>query len=85
MVVAVVGPKIRSILAEQMAILAANVTDSSLLVEDLGADSLDLVEIVMEVEEQFSVTLPAEFACDTNTWTVHRLIDYVSTRVDRRS
>jgi len=48
---------IKQILADQFGIKADSITASSRLTEDLGADSLDMVEIVMEVEHQFNIEI----------------------------
>lgn len=52
--------KIKEILAEQLDIEAESITLDSLLVEDLGADSLDAIDIVMSVEDEFSIEVPDE-------------------------
>ncbi|MCK4463884.1 MAG: acyl carrier protein, partial [Candidatus Omnitrophica bacterium] len=48
--------KIKSIIAEQLGVKAEEVTDNAKFVEDLGADSLDLVELIMSLEEAFSTS-----------------------------
>lgn len=52
--------KIKTILAEQLDIDESSITLDSLLVEDLGADSLDAIDIVMSVEDEFSIEVPDE-------------------------
>ncbi|MDE5983914.1 MAG: acyl carrier protein [Eubacterium sp.] len=52
--------KIKAILAEQLDIDEDIITPDSLLVEDLGADSLDAIDIVMSVEDEFSIEVPDE-------------------------
>lgn len=52
--------KIKAILAEQLDIEEDIITADSLLVEDLGADSLDAIDIVMSVEDEFSIEVPDE-------------------------
>lgn len=52
--------KIKAILAEQLDIDEDIITPESLLVEDLGADSLDAIDIVMSVEDEFSIEVPDE-------------------------
>lgn len=52
--------KIRAILAEQLDIDEGSITEDSLLVEDLGADSLDAIDIVMSVENEFGIEVPDE-------------------------
>lgn len=52
--------KIRAILAEQLDVDENSITAESLIVEDLGADSLDAIDIVMSVEEEFGIEVPDE-------------------------
>lgn len=52
--------KIKAILAEQLDIDENSITPDSLLVEDLGADSLDAIDIVMSVEDEFNIEVPDE-------------------------
>ncbi len=52
--------KIKAILAEQLDIDEDIITTESLIVEDLGADSLDAIDIVMSVEDEFSIEVPDE-------------------------
>lgn len=52
--------KMREIIAEQLSVDAESVTEASSFKEDLGADSLDLFELVMALEDEYSVEIPAE-------------------------
>ncbi|MDD6729230.1 MAG: acyl carrier protein [Eubacteriales bacterium] len=52
--------KLKAILAEQLDIDENSITADSLLVEDLGADSLDAIDIVMSVEDEFKIEVPDE-------------------------
>lgn len=52
--------KIRAILADQLDIEESAITPDSLLVEDLGADSLDAIDLVMSVEDEFGIEVPDE-------------------------
>ena len=52
--------KIKEIIAEQLSVDAESVTEASSFKEDLGADSLDLFELVMALEDEYSVEIPAE-------------------------
>jgi len=54
--------KIKSIIAEQLGVKPEEVTDQAKFVEDLGADSLDTVELVMALEEEFGIEIPDEDA-----------------------
>ncbi len=50
--------KIKSIIAEQLGVKVEEVTTESSFVDDLGADSLDTVELIMALEEEFSIEIP---------------------------
>jgi len=52
--------KMKEIIAEQLSVEADTVTEASCFKEDLGADSLDLFELVMALEDEYSVEIPAE-------------------------
>ena len=52
--------KMKVIIAEQLSVDAESVTEASSFKEDLGADSLDLFELVMALEDEYSVEIPAE-------------------------
>ena len=52
--------KMKEIIAEQLSVDAESVTEASSFKEDLGADSLDLFELVMALEDEYSVEIPAE-------------------------
>ena len=53
-----INEKLKQIIASQLRIEADSVEDNTDVVDDLGADSLDIVEILMVVEEQFGVSVP---------------------------
>ncbi len=52
--------KVREIIAKQLSVKLETVTDDSNIAEDLGADSLDLVEILMSLEDEFGISIPDE-------------------------
>lgn len=52
--------KMREIIADQLSTDAAGITEATTFKEDLGADSLDLFELVMALEDEYSVEIPAE-------------------------
>ena len=54
--------KIRQIIADQLGVKKEEVTDTAKFVDDLGADSLDTVELVMALEEEFGIEIPDEDA-----------------------
>ena len=57
-----VESKIRTIIAEQLGVKPEEVTPNASFVDDLGADSLDTVELIMALEEEFNVEIPDEDA-----------------------
>ena len=57
-----VNDRVRAIIAEQLGVKIEEVTDAASFIEDLGADSLDTVELVMALEEEFGVEIPDEDA-----------------------
>lgn len=60
--------KLREILAEQFGVEAESITEKTTFVEDLGADSLDLVELMMSIEEEFEVgEIPEDVAARIKT------------------
>ena len=54
--------RVRKIVAEQLGVNEADVKNESSFVNDLGADSLDTVELVMELEEEFDINIPDDAA-----------------------
>jgi acyl carrier protein len=67
--------RVKKIVAEQLGVAEADVKNESSFVEDLGADSLDNVELVMALEEEFDCEIPDEEA--EKITTVQQAIDYV--------
>lgn len=57
-----IDEKVKEIIAKQLGVNASDVTPESSFVEDLGADSLDTVELVMAFEETFNIEIPDEEA-----------------------
>jgi len=57
-----VEDKVKAIIAEQLGVEASSVTPESSFTEDLGADSLDAVELIMAIEEAFDIEIPDEEA-----------------------
>ena len=52
--------KMKELIADQLSVEAENITEASSFKEDLGADSLDLFELVMALEDEYNVEIPAE-------------------------
>jgi acyl carrier protein len=71
--------KIREIIADRLQVDAASVTPTASFVEDLGADSLDLVELVMAFEEEFDLEIPDEDA--EKMKTVGTAIEYLQSKL----
>ena len=67
--------KVKQIIAEQLGVEEAEVTPSASFIDDLGADSLDTVELVMALEENFDIEIPVEDA--EKIRTVQDAIDYI--------
>ncbi len=57
-----VQEKIKQIIVDELGVDEAEVTENARFIEDLGADSLDLVELVMRFEEEFDIEIPDEVA-----------------------
>jgi acyl carrier protein len=57
-----IAERVRQIISEQLGVKLEEVTPESSFIEDLGADSLDTVELVMALEEEFSIEIPDEDA-----------------------
>ncbi len=70
-----VGEKVKDIIAKQLGVDNEKVTAEASFVEDLGADSLDTVELVMALEEEFETEIPDEEA--EKITTVKDAIDYI--------
>jgi acyl carrier protein len=73
--------KVKDIIVEQLGVNADQVTPEAKFIEDLGADSLDTVELVMALEEEFETEIPDEEA--EKITTVQQAIDYVSSHVKK--
>ncbi|MEK6589944.1 MAG: acyl carrier protein [Nitrospinota bacterium] len=70
-----VAEKVKSIIVEQLGVEDSEVTSDASFVNDLGADSLDTVELVMAFEEAFDIEIPDEDA--EKIVTVKNAIDYI--------
>ena len=73
-----VADRVRAIIAEQLGVKLEEVTDAASFIEDLGADSLDTVELVMALEEEFGIEIPDEDA--EKMITVGDAIKYIDTK-----
>ena len=68
--------KVKSIIAENLGVAEDEIKNTSSFIEDLGADSLDIVELVMQMEEEFEVEIPDEEA--ENIKTVQNAVDDIT-------
>lgn len=69
--------KVKKLICEQLDIEESKINEDSLIIDDLGADSLDLVDLIMSVEEEFDIEIP-----DTNVEdikTVGDVVKYIET------
>jgi len=72
---ATVDERVKKIIAEQLGVEEDEVTPEASIVEDLGADSLDTVELVMALEEEFGIEIPDEDA--EKILTVGKALEYI--------
>ena len=72
-----VDERVKGIVAEQLGIGVDEINNESSFIDDLGADSLDTVELVMALEEEFDIEISDEEA--ENISTVQTAIDYINT------
>ncbi len=70
--------KIKSIIAEQLGVKPEEVTPQASFIDDLGADSLDTVELIMALEEEFNIEIPDEDA--EKMTTVGDAIKYIESK-----
>lgn len=72
--------KVRSIIANELGVEPDTITEDSHIIDDLGADSLDAVELIMALEEAFDIEIDDDAASDI--LTVQDILDYLETVVD---
>lgn len=75
-----IAERVKKIVVEQLGVNEEEVTENASFVEDLGADSLDTVELVMALEEEFECEIPDEEA--EKITTVQEAIDYINAHLD---
>jgi acyl carrier protein len=68
--------KVKAVIVDQLNVEEADVVEDASFVDDLGADSLDIVELVMALEEEFGISIPDEDA--ENIKTVGDAVSYIS-------
>ncbi|MEA2103791.1 MAG: acyl carrier protein [Candidatus Cloacimonadota bacterium] len=72
--------KVVEIITEQLGVTESEVTDEAKFIEDLGADSLDTVELIMELEDEFEVEVPDDEA--EKLISVIKVIDYIESKLN---
>ncbi len=72
--------RVKKIVVEQLGVKEEEVTNDASFVDDLGADSLDTVELVMALEEEFETEIPDEDA--EKITTIQQAIDYISSHLE---
>ena len=82
MTVPEIEDKVFTIVSEQMAINKAEITRETSFINDLNADSLDIVELVMEFEDNFDMSIPDEEA--EKIKTVGQAIDYIANNQNKK-
>ena len=70
--------KVKDLVSKQLSIDEKEITSDASFIEDLGADSLDTVELIMSLEEEFDIEIPDEEA--EKIKTVQNAIDYITSR-----
>ena len=73
--------RVKKIVAEQLGVNEADIKNESSFVDDLGADSLDTVELVMALEEEFECEIPDEEA--EKITTVQQAVDYINNNLKK--
>ena len=73
-----ISSKVKKIVADHLGIDEAKVTEESSFIDDLGADSLDTVELVMAFEEKFGIEIPDDAA--ETIQTVQNAIDFIESK-----
>lgn len=71
--------KVKAAVAEQLSLDAGTINNGASFMDDLGADSLDLVELVIAFETEFGITIPDEDSAELTT--VQKAIDYVTAKL----
>lgn len=70
--------KVKKLISTQLNVAESKITEDSRLVEDLGADSLDTIELLMAFEEEFGISIPDEEAM--NMKTIKDIVDLIDSK-----
>jgi acyl carrier protein len=79
-VLELVFEKVREVISNVLGIEPENITMESSFIEDLGADSLDVVELIMDLQDEFDIEIPDEEA--EKVQTVGDVVDYIKAHTD---
>ena len=71
---------VKEIIIDKLGVEDSKITMEAKFIDDLGADSLDTVELIMQFEEEFSIEIPDEEA--ENLLSVGQAVDYISTKLN---
>ncbi|RRD80866.1 acyl carrier protein [Alloprevotella sp. OH1205_COT-284] len=74
-----IAEKVKAIIVEKLSVDAADVKDEASFTNDLGADSLETVELMMDLEKEFNITIPEEVSEKIST--VGEAIEYIKANV----
>jgi acyl carrier protein len=80
--VASVEERVIDIVSEKLAVSKDQINRNTAFIEDIGADSLDIVELIMELEEEFDITIPDEQA--EKIKTVGEAIDHIEKEIAKK-
>ena len=75
-----IASKVKAIIVDKLGVDEAKITAEAKFIEDLGADSLDTVELIMQFEEEFEIEIPDEDA--EKLTTVKAALDYIGSKLD---
>ena len=78
-----IAEDVKAIIVEKLGVDASEVTDTANFTNDLGADSLDIVELIMDFEKQFDIEIPDDDAGD-RIQTVGDAIKYIEDKVNQK-
>jgi acyl carrier protein len=70
--------KVKEIVMDKLGVEESKITEGAHFMDDLGADSLDTVELIMQLEEEFAIEIPDEDA--ENITTVGKAVDYIDSK-----